>query len=157
MDAGAYLALKTLHIVSSTVLFGTGLGTAFHFWMAHRTGRPETIAAAARTTVIADFVFTTPAVLVQPATGVALALSAGHPLTSGWIAWALALYAVAGLCWIPVVVIQLRLRRIAGDCARESRALTPAYHRLARAWFLLGWPAFLALLAVFWLMVAKPA
>jgi uncharacterized membrane protein len=152
-----YLPLKWLHIVSSTVLFGTGLGTAFHFWYTMRTGSVAAVAASARATVLADWLFTLPAVILQPATGFALALIAGHPLGSPWIAASIGLYLVAGACWVPVVLIQLRMRDIAAACEREGRALDPEFHRLARRWFALGWPAFIALVVVFWLMAAKPA
>ena len=154
--AELYLPLKWLHIVGATVLFGTGLGTAFHFWYTIRTGSVAAIAASARTTVLADWLFTLPAVVLQPITGLALANSAGFPLTSTWIAASIGLYLVAGACWIPVVFIQLRMRDIAAACEREGRPLDPAFHRLARAWFALGWPAFIALTIVFWLMIAKP-
>lgn len=152
-----YLPLKWLHIVSSTVLFGTGLGTAFHFWHTMRTGSVAAVAASARATVLADWLFTLPAVIVQPATGLALALIAGYPLSSTWIALSIGLYLIAGACWIPVVFIQLRMRDIAAACERDGRGLDPAFHRLARLWLALGWPAFIALTAVFWLMIAKPA
>lgn len=155
--AELYLPLKWLHIVGATVLFGTGLGTAFHFWYTIRTGSVAAIAASARTTVLADYLFTLPAVLLQPATGVALALAAGHPLASTWIVASVILYLVAGACWVPVVFIQVRMRDIAHACERDARALDPAFHRLARLWFALGWPAFFALAIVFWLMIARPA
>ena len=151
-----YLPLKWLHVVSSTVLFGTGLGTAFHFWYTMRTGSVAAIAASARATVIADWLFTTPAVLLQPATGVAMAFIAGYPLASTWIAASIGLYLVAGACWVPVVFIQMRMRDVAAACEREGRDLDPEFHRLARRWFMLGWPAFIALMIVFWLMIAKP-
>ncbi|QJR16288.1 DUF2269 family protein [Usitatibacter palustris] len=156
MDPTAYLALKTVHILSSTVLFGTGIGTAFHFWWAYRSDRVPAIAAAARSTVIADWLFTTPAIVIQPATGLALALSIGFPLGTPWIAWSIALYLLAGACWVPVVFIQMRLRDIANASERDGTSLPPSFHFLFRAWFILGWPAFIALVAVFWLMVAKP-
>jgi uncharacterized membrane protein len=152
----SYILLKVVHIVSATVLFGTGLGTALHFWLANRTGDVRAIAVSARTTVFADFAFTTPAAIVQPASGVALALMAGYPLSSAWIVLAAALYLLAAACWVPVVFIQLRMRRLAEDAVANDRRLGPQYHRLFNAWFALGWPAFVALLAVFWLMVAKP-
>ena len=152
-----YVALKWLHIVGAAVLFGTGIGTAFHFWHTIRTGSVAAIAASARTTVLADWLFTLPAVLLQPVTGVALGVAAGHPLASTWIGASIVLYLVAGACWVPVVFIQLRMRDIALACAREGRALDPAFHRLARTWFALGWPAFIALAIVFWLMIARPA
>jgi uncharacterized membrane protein len=155
--AEAYLALKWVHVVGATLLFGTGLGTAFHFWMAHRTGDARTIAAAARVTVIADYAFTLPAVVLQPLTGMALAHMAGYPLGSPWIVASVLLYLLAGACWVPVVFIQRRLRDIAGRCAAAGKAPDAEYARLARWWFALGWPAFLALAAVFWLMIARPA
>ena len=151
------MILKVLHVISSTVLFGTGIGTAFHFWMAHRSGNVVAIHQAARTTVIADWVFTAPAIVLQPATGLVLAHLAGFPLHAFWIVASVILYLVAGACWVPVVVIQLRLRNLAAACVRDGSALPPEYFRLARLWFALGWPAFGALVAAFWLMVAKPA
>ena len=153
----AYVFLKAAHILGSTVLFGTGLGTAVHFWLANRSGDARAIAVSARSTVFADFAFTTPAIVLQPATGIAMALVAGFPLSSRWIVASFALYLLAGACWVPVVFIQLRLRRMAEEAAVANAPLDPRYARLLRAWFLLGWPAFVALLVVFWLMVAKPS
>jgi uncharacterized membrane protein len=152
-----YLPLKWLHIMSATVLFGTGLGTAFHFWLTCRGGDRIAIASAARTTVMADFVFTLPAAIVQPATGVALALAAGYPLDSRWIVEAAVLYIVAGACWIPVVFVQLRLRDIAQRHAMSATPLGEDFHRLYRRWFALGWPAFIAMALTLWLMVSRPS
>lgn len=155
--AELYLPLKWLHVVGAAVLFGTGLGIAFHFWMALRSRDVAAVAAAARVAVVADLVFTLPAVVLQPVSGVALALAAGYPLASTWIVASVALYLVAGACWVPVVFIQVRMRDIAARCAREGSAPGEDFRRLARLWFALGWPAFLALAAVFWLMIARPA
>ena len=152
-----YLALKWLHVVGAAVLFGTGLAIAFNFWLALRGASVAMIAAAARATVIADFAFTMPAVALQPVTGIALALAAGYPLTSTWIAASVALYLAAGACWIPVVFIQLKLRDIAAKSAHDGAPLPAEFHRLARRWFVLGWPAFIAVGAIFWLMIARPA
>jgi uncharacterized membrane protein len=152
-----YIFIKWLHIVGATVLFGTGLGTAFHFWFAWRSGNAAAIAAAARSTVVADYVFTLPAVILQPLTGLALAYAAGYPLGSTWIAASVVLYVVAGACWIPVVFIQLRLRDLAAQSASAGAPLPLEFTRLARRWFVLGWPAFLAMLAIFALMIARPA
>ncbi len=154
--ADGYLWLKVLHILSATVLFGTGLGTAFHMYATHLGGNREAIAVAARRTVLADWVFTTPAIVVQPATGLALAWLAGYPLDSAWLLATYGLYALAGACWLPVVVIQMRVAHLATTAVDAGTALPPAYHALMRAWFLLGWPAFLGLVAVFVLMVFKP-
>jgi uncharacterized membrane protein len=153
--AELYLPLKWLHVLGATVLFGTGLGIAFHLWLAHRTEDARTVAAAARATVIADLAFTLPAAVLQPLTGFALAYVAGYPPGSTWIVASVALYVVAGACWIPVVFIQRRLRDIAQRCAREGAPLDGEYRRLWRIWFALGWPAFGALAVVLWLMVAR--
>jgi len=152
-----YVALKWLHVLGAMVLFGTGLGTAFHLWFAHRTADARLIAAAAHSTVVADYAFTLPAGLLQPITGFALAAAAGYPLGSRWIVAAFALYLVAGACWIPVVFIQLRLRDLARASVRDAAPLPPAYRRLWNAWLALGWPAFAALAAAVWLMIARPA
>ena len=152
-----YALLKWLHVVGAAILFGTGLGTAFHFWIAVRSGNVAAIAVAARSTVLADFIFTLPAVVLQPLTGLALALALGYPLTATWIVAAAALYVVAGACWIPVVFIQVRLRDLAQKSAREATPLDAEFHRLERRWFILGWPAFLAVGAIFWLMIRRPA
>ena len=153
----AYVAIKLIHVLSSTILFGTGLGTAFHMWMTHRTGDVRAIASAARITVIADWWFTTPAVIVQPLTGFALIHFAGFGWTQSWLFAALLLYLLAGACWLPVVWLQLRVHRLAAAAAANGSALPPEYFRCMRAWFVLGWPAFVAVVIVFWLMVAKPA
>jgi uncharacterized membrane protein len=152
----AYAILKFVHIVSATLLFGTGLGTAFFVWMSDRSGNVAAIAAATRIAVRADWLFTTPAVIVQPLSGIALAHLAGFALTASWLATAIVLYLIAGACWLPVVVLQRRMRELSAAAARAGEALPVQYHRCMRRWFALGWPAFGAVLATFWLMVAKP-
>ncbi|MEP6938550.1 MAG: DUF2269 domain-containing protein [Rudaea sp.] len=153
----AYAAIKFVHVLSSTILFGTGLGTAFHLWMTHRTRDVRAIASAARLSVLADTWFTTPAVIVQPLSGFALMHVAGFGWSQSWLVVALLLYLVAGACWLPVVWLQLRVRDLASRAAASGMPLPPAYFRAMRIWFALGWPAFGAVIAVFWLMVAKPA
>lgn len=152
-----YVLLKTLHIVSAALLFGTGLGTAFFQWFTYRSGDVAAVARVAQLTVRADWWFTTPAVILQPLSGFALAYLAGFDLRSFWIVAALVLYLVAGACWIPVVVLQFRLRDLAAAAVREGGPLPQEYHRMMRRWFLLGWPAFVAVLSSYWLMVAKPS
>lgn len=153
----AYIALKTLHIVSAAILFGTGLGTAFFMWFTHRTGDVRAIATAARLTVRADMWFTLPAVIVQPLSGFAMLRLAGLDWHIAWVEAALALYLVAGACWIPVVVLQWKARDLAAAALANGTPLPAAYHRAMRWWFGLGWPAFAAVLATYWLMTAKPA
>jgi uncharacterized membrane protein len=153
----AFLLLKAVHVLSATVLFGTGLGTAFHMWMAHRTGDPRAIAAAGRSTVLADTLFTAPAVVLQPASGAALIWLNGHDPVAPWLLATYALYVLTGLCWPPVVWLQIRARDLARAAADAGEPLPAAYGRCMRVWFALGWPAFLAVMAIVWLMVAKPA
>ncbi len=150
------LALKLVHIFGASVLFGTGLGIAFFMWMANRAGDPASIAATAGTVVIADTVFTAVAVVVQPISGALLAWLIGYSLLESWILAALALYAVVGLCWLPVVVIQIRLRDIARGAAHKSATLPDEYRRLYAIWFALGWPAFIGVILIFGLMIWKP-
>ncbi|VVT29358.1 conserved membrane hypothetical protein [Sphingomonas aurantiaca] len=150
-----YLLLKTVHILSSTLLFGTGLGTAFHGFMANRSGDLAARRIVNRNVVIADWLFTTPAVIVQPVTGVWLARIAGYPLTTGWLAGAIVLYLFVGACWLPVVGIQIEMRRIVDKLA-EGETLPARYFTLSRTWFVLGWPAFAGVLVIFWLMVTRP-
>jgi uncharacterized membrane protein len=151
-----YAVLKFVHIVSSTVLFGTGLGTAFFMWMTHRSGNIAAIATATRITVRADWLFTTPAVVVQPLSGIGLMWLVGYPLMTSWLLLAIGLYLLAGACWLPVVALQLHMRELSARALRDGTALPAAYHRCMRWWFALGWPAFIAVLSAFWLMVAKP-
>ena len=151
-----YWWLKWLHIVSSTVLFGTGFGIAFFFVRAHRTGNVDIIASVGRDVVLADAVFTAAAVIIQPASGVALAFMAGFPLSSPWLLLSIALYLVVGACWLPVVWLQIWMRNLAVAAAATSRPLPPEYKKYYRWWFALGWPAFIGVLAIFYLMVAKP-
>lgn len=151
-----YFALKFLHIIGAAVLLGTGAGIAFFMLLAHRTGNPTIVAGVARIVVIADFVFTSTAVIVQPVTGVALAWHAGYSLWEGWIALSIALYLLTGAFWLPVVWIQARMRDLASDADRTGLPLPGAYHRLFRIWFAFGFPAFAAVLGIFWLMIARP-
>lgn len=151
-----YLVVKWLHIVSSTILFGTGIGTAFSMVAAHHSRQVAVIAGVARNVVIADWLFTTPAVIFQPLSGLWLAYYGGFPILEGWILWSFALYFLAGACWLPVVWLQMRMKDIATVAVREGGELPPLYWRYARIWTALGFPAFFALVVVFWLMVAKP-
>jgi uncharacterized membrane protein len=152
-----YVLLKAIHIVSSTILFGTGLGTAFFKWAVDRSGNVAAIRAVSERVVLADWLFTSPAILVQAITGVALAHLMGFSLTHGWVAYSIGLYCVAGLCWLPVVWLQMQMRDLARDSEARGVPLAPTYWTYARVWFWLGVPAFLALVVVFWLMVAKPS
>lgn len=152
-----YLLIKWLHIVSATILFGTGIGIAFFKWITDRTGDVRAIRMSSERTVLADWLFTTPSAIIQPVSGIALAHLAGFPVMTGWVFWSILLYALAGCCWLPVLWLQLRMRALARIADHDGVPLPALYWMYARIWFWLGVPAFAALLVVYWLMVAKPA
>ena len=152
-----YLVVKWIHVLSSTVLFGTGIGSAFYMFVAARSRDPRTVYFVTRWVVVADWLFTTTAIIVQPVTGLWLAHLAGFPLASAWLAWSIALYFLAGACWLPVVWMQLKMRDMARAAMEQGTELPARYHRFFGIWVALGVPAFAALVVVFYLMVAKPA
>ena len=152
-----YLVVKWLHVLSSTLLFGTGLGSAFYMFFTARTRDVHAMAVVTRYVVLADWLFTTTTIVFQPLSGVYLAHLAGFPLTARWILWSIALYLLAGACWLPVVWLQIRMRDMAQAAAVNAAELPALYWRYQRIWTALGFPAFFALVVVFYLMVAKPA
>jgi uncharacterized membrane protein len=152
-----YLLLKMVHIIGAAVLLGTGAGIAFFMLVAHLRGDPREVAGVARTVVLADFLFTASAVILQPITGTWLAWSSGYSLREGWIAASIVLYLVVGAFWLPVVWMQMRMRDLAIRAVETSAALPAEYNQLFRWWFAFGFPAFAAVLMIFWLMIARPA
>ncbi|MGH6816122.1 MAG: DUF2269 family protein [Hyphomicrobiaceae bacterium] len=151
-----YHLLKYVHAIGGVVLLGTGAGIAFFMVMGHRTGQPAVIAAIARIVVIADFLFTASAAVLQPASGVLLSWSMGYSLWESWIALSIMLYLLTGAFWLPVVWMQMRMRDLAGRAVAAGESLPAEYHRLFRWWFAFGVPAFSTVMAIFWLMIAKP-
>jgi uncharacterized membrane protein len=152
-----YFALKFLHVIGASVLLGTGAGIAFFMLLAHLTRDARVIAGVARIVVIADFLFTATAVVAQPITGLLLVWSVGYSLREGWILLSILLYLLTGAFWLPVVWMQMRMRDLAAAAVRKGEPLPAAYHRLFRLWFAFGFPAFGAVVAIFWLMIAKPS
>ena len=152
-----YLLVKWLHVLSSTVLFGTGLGSALYMFTTNRSRDVRAIAVVTRRVVIADWLFTAPTAIVQPLTGFWLIHLANLPWTAGWILWSLVLYVFAGACWLPVVWIQVRMAAMAERAAAAREPLPLLFWRYHAIWTALGWPAFAAFIAIFFLMVVKPA
>ena len=152
-----YLTIKWLHILSSTLLFGTGLGSAFYMFFTSLSRDVRATAVVVRYVVIADWAFTTPTIIIQPLTGLYLIHLAGFPLTSSWILWSIILYFVAGAAWLPVVWMQIKMRDMAVKAARANTDLPPRYWQFLKLWVALGVIAFFSLVVVFYLMVAKPA
>ena len=152
-----YLVLKYLHVIGAIVVLGTGSGIAFFMLMAHRSADVNHIFQTARTVVLADFVFTATAVVAQPITGYLLAQEMNWPLHESWLAASLGLYALAGVFWLPVVWMQMRMRDLAGEAVESKKPLPAQYYRLFQLWFLFGVPGFGSVVTIVWLMIAKPA
>ena len=150
-----YLTLKWLHVLSSTVLFGTGIGSAFYLLVATLGRDAKTVASISAYVVVADWLFTATTAVLQPLTGWLMVRSTGMPWSMPWLAWSIGLYVLAIACWLPVVWIQHRLRDESRRCAQAVQPLSPLYWRFFGAWVALGFVAFFAFLAIFWLMVAK--
>ena len=151
-----YVVVKWLHILSSTFLFGTGIGSAWYMLFANLSRDVRAIAVVARNVVIADWIFTATTAVIQPLSGFYMIHLAGYPFHSKWIMWSVALYILAGACWLPVVWIQMRLRDLSAEAVRANSALPPLYWRYFKIWIALGVPAFISFVVIFWLMVAKP-
>jgi uncharacterized membrane protein len=151
-----YLVVKFLHVFGAIVILGTGVGIAFMV-MAHRSGDPGHIARTAATVVFADYLFTMTAIIAQPITGGILMQMAGFSPADPWLLASLALYAVAGAFWLPVLGMQARIRDLATEAWANGRPLPATYHALYRRWFLFGLPGFGSVVLILWLMVVKPS
>ena len=151
-----YLFLKYLHVLGAVTILGTGSGIAFFMLMAHLSRDAAFIGRTAAVVVLADMIFTATAVFVQPLTGYLLMRETGYGFSEGWIVASLVLYAVTGAFWLPVVWIQMRMRDLALAAAAGGAPLPERYHALFRIWFLFGIPGFASVLAIVWLMIAKP-
>ncbi|MEP2979050.1 MAG: DUF2269 domain-containing protein [Lentilitoribacter sp.] len=147
---------RWLHVIGACVLLGTGAGIAFFALMAHRTKNVTAIAHTMSIVVIADMIFTATAAILQPITGIWLAALVGWPLTQGWILVSIGLYVFIGIFWLPVVWIQIKMRDLAHNALLLGTDLPSSYHLLFKIWFACGIPAFLAILVIFWLMLAQP-
>lgn len=156
-SALSYLLLKYLHVVGAIVILGTGTGIAFFMLMAHLSRDADFIGRTGSVVVQADKLFTATAVAIQPVTGYLLMRETGVPFSEGWMVASIILYGVAGLFWLPVVWIQARMRDLALEAAATGEPLPRRYHQLFRTWFVFGFPGFGSVMAIVWLMIAKPA
>jgi uncharacterized membrane protein len=150
-----YLILKLIHILAAVVVTGTGAGIAFFMFMANRSNNPQAIYITAKHVILGDWIFTTPAVITQIITGILLMNMQGYSFSAPWFYWVVGLFALIGICWLPVLRIQYKIRELA-KISVDSNQVTPEFKTLMRTWTLLGIPAFIAILGIFWLMVFKP-
>ncbi|WP_018987450.1 DUF2269 family protein [Methylophilus methylotrophus] len=151
-----YIVVKWVHILSSTLLFGTGIGSAFYLLFASLSRDTRTIAFVTRYVVIADWLFTATTVVIQPFTGIYMLHQVGIPMTSRWIFWSLVLYTIAIACWLPVAWLQVQMRNLAQRASTENSTMPALYWRYFKLWVALGFPAFFAFVTIFYFMVAKP-
>lgn len=151
-----YLLIKTLHIVSSVVLVGTGFGSAFYLYFVNRSKNVIAIAEVSRLVVLADWCFTTPAVIIQPLSGLFLLHQSGWDLGNSWVQISIIFYAIAGICWLPVLWLQIQMRAMAVCAVANQTSIDERYWQFAKYWEWLGYPAFIAMLGTYYLMVYKP-
>ena len=151
-----YEWIKLLHILSSVLMVGTGFGSAFYMFMANRSQNLQAQLIVSRLVVKADWWFTTPTIIIQPVSGIVMLDLAGWPFDTPWLLWSYALYALAALCWLPVVWLQIQMHNMTKAANKTSTELPLLFWRYARYWALLGYPAFAAMGGIYWLMVTKP-
>lgn len=151
-----YLIVKWIHILSSTIVFGTGIGSAFYMFVANRSKDVAAIAFATKWVVIADWLFTTPTIIIQLISGLYMVYTVGYDFSSAWIKYGLILYFVTGACWLPVVFIQIKMRNLAKEAHANNSAIDAKYWQLDKWWIALGSLAFPIVIVIFWLMVMKP-
>lgn len=151
-----YLTLKWIHIISATIIFGTGIGSAYYMFAANRRKVLSEMRFAVKFVVLADWAFTLPAIIVQFITGLLMAKIANISFFDLWIKWGLILYFFAGACWLPVVWLQIKMEKLIEEAIKENKQLDEKYWKMDFWWILLGSLAFPAVVMIFWLMVDKP-
>lgn len=152
-----YFIFKFLHVFGAVIFLGSGAAIALFMLIAHRSGNAAFIAATASAVGIANMLFTATTGVAQPFTGAILMVMSSTGMTEPWIVASFILYMVAGLCWLPVLLMQVEMRKLAEQAAAAQAPLPPRYHALFRRWFLLGTPSFGSVIAILWLMIAKPS
>jgi uncharacterized membrane protein len=152
-----YLWLKMIHILAAIVMVGIGSGSVFYKFRADRGGDLREIAFANKNVVLADWIFTAPSVIIQPITGFLMARIAGYPLTQTWILLGIIFYITAGLCWLPAVYLQIRMRDISLNALAFNEPLPPLYRKMYKIWCWLGVGGFLSVIIVIYVMVFKPS
>ena len=151
-----YVWIKILHVISASILFGTGLGTAFYMFYVNLQNNIALIAKATYAVVIADWLFTATSGVIQIMTGFAMVYLKGYSFQSLWVLGSIVGYVIAMICWFPVVWLQMRCYDLAFEAVSHNKPLSSQYRRYFKTWWLLGIPAFIALICVFYLMANRP-
>jgi uncharacterized membrane protein len=147
--------IRLLHVVSSALMLGVGVGAFWFMLTTARSGKPTAIAVTTRNALRAEWFIAAPVALIQPLTGYLLMIQLGYSLRSMWFVAVVALYVIAGMCWIYVIKTELQLRRLA-ETHQSDSTMPTAYWLLLRRWTRLSICSFAGVLAIFWLMVFRP-
>jgi uncharacterized membrane protein len=147
--------IRLLHIVSSALMFGVGIGAFWFMVTAARSGSPAAIAVTTRNAVRAEWFIAAPVALIQPTTGYLLMRQLGYALQSSWFVAVVMLYVFAGMCWVYLVKTELKLRDVAAG-HRAASVLPREFGVLFQRWTRLALGSFAGVLAIFWLMVFRP-
>ncbi|MDH1632542.1 DUF2269 family protein [Pseudomonas mosselii] len=153
----SYLLLKYLHVIAAVFLFGFGMGSYLYLIAANRGGDPRVIAAVARMVVRFDAWITTPAGVLQLLTGYAMVSMTGMPWSADWLQGALLIFFAVGALWLPVLLLQTRMQRLAAQAADNGTALGEAYQRLYRPWLWMGVAGFAGMFLIVLVMITKQA
>ncbi len=150
-----YLIIKTVHVLSVVLFLGAGLGSVFYKMRADRSGRIEVIVWAQRAIVQADWLFTVPAGVVLPLTGLWMIYLYQLSLFTPWVLIGISGYTLAGVTWLPAAFLQIRMRKLAEKAYADAAPLPAEFHRYNRIWMALGVPSFFATLFTVWVMIDK--
>ncbi len=150
-----YALLKVAHIIAMAFFFGAGAASAVLKLRADRSGDLQSMSFVAGQIVWADWLFTIPSGIALPATGLGMAFLAGIPITSGWLVGGIVLFVIAGLCWVPAAVLQIKMRQEINEAILAKRDLSPDYQKWTRYWLALGVPSFTATVLAIYVMVVK--
>ncbi len=150
-----YFILRMIHILSALISTGTGAGIAFFMFMTYRSKNIEALVIVSKLVVRADWLFTAPAVVIQFVSGILLMNQLGYSFNSVWFYWVISLFVLVGICWLPVVVIQYRLRDLAKESLQKNE-INQKLNNVMKIWIVLGIIAFSAIIVIYWLMIFKP-
>jgi uncharacterized membrane protein len=146
-----YTITKFVHV--TLAIIAVGFNASYGIWIARSARDPEHIGFVMRTIKLIDDRFANPAYALLLLTGFFMVWNAGYPLTTLWIAAALALY---------LLVLVLAFTVISPNFRSQLRALettgptSPDFQHAARRGRTFGIVVSVLVLAIVFLMVVKP-